>query len=265
MLLRGSNVELAAGASATWRDATRTVELEHGSITVEVTPGKGQHFRVATPTFIVEVVGTRFTVTEASVTTEHGKVRVLSTDEKLLATVGAGESWHVPVEPLRPLQKETSSVPPKTPTIAPTTAPIESRSTRGSSPRKVAARPADPLGDARRALTHGDADAARAILVSLLHGARKTAVEARALMAESYLVEGRYGDAMESYRTVVRDFDGTPQAESALYAIAELEVEHSSMDEAARALRRYLAKHPQGRFTKEAHDRLDRLGTRNNK
>lgn len=58
---------------------------------------------------------------------------------------------------------------------------------------------------------------------------------------------------------MVRDFDGTAQAESALYAVAQLESEHGRPDEARAALHRYLARYPRGRFAREAGARLARL------
>jgi TolA-binding protein len=120
---------------------------------------------------------------------------------------------------------------------------------------------ADRMVRARRALTRGQADQARDLLLPLLRGPRSVAVEARALFAESYLIEGRYGDAVDGYRKVVRDFAGTPQAETALYAIAQLEVEASGREEAVQALRRYLARYPDGRFAREARERLERLAS----
>ncbi len=112
------------------------------------------------------------------------------------------------------------------------------------------------LGRARRALARGKAGEARRIVEPLFRLGRDVAAEARAIYAESYLSEGRYEDAVTGYRVVVRDFPATPQAESALYAVAQLESEHGRPGDARATLQRYLARYPHGRFAKEAADRL---------
>ena len=76
------------------------------------------------------------------------------------------------------------------------------------------------------------------------------------IYAESFLVEGRYTDAVDGYETVVRDFPRTAQAESALYAVAQLESEHGRPAAARAGLESYLARYPHGRFAREATDRL---------
>jgi hypothetical protein len=112
------------------------------------------------------------------------------------------------------------------------------------------------LGRARRALARGNAGEARHAVEPLFHLGRDVASEARALYAESFLIERRYADAIDGYQVVVRDFPSTPQAESALFAVAQLETEHGRPDDARATLQRYLARYPHGRFAREAADRL---------
>ena len=91
---------------------------------------------------------------------------------------------------------------------------------------------------------------------------REVAVEARVIVAESFLVEGRYADAIDGYELVVRDFPTAEQAESAAFAIAQLESEHGRAADARAALRAYMSRYPHGRFQPEAAARLRRLASR---
>jgi len=105
-------------------------------------------------------------------------------------------------------------------------------------------------------LARGNAGEARRLVEPIFHLGREIAVEARVIYAESFLVEGRYTDAVDGYETVVRDFPRTPQAESALYAVAQLDSEHGRAAAARAGLQRYLDRYPRGRFAREANDRL---------
>lgn len=261
--LGGPVVELAAGTSLRWHGAVRRVDLERGAVVVEVDPAQRLSFRVATPDFVVAVVGTRFRVDLGGVHTEHGRVRVLSRDGRTLALVGAGESWRLPTRAALPGPTALAPTPPvaspaAVPAPEPTQVPGDATAATAQDGRSAAQR----LEAARRALGAGDAARARSELRPLLGGSRAIAVEAHVLLAESFLTEGRYGEAIKGYRAVERGFGGTPQAESALFAIAQLESESGSAADAVRALERYLARYPRGRFASEARQRLDRLAPR---
>ena len=253
---RGGEVKLADASTAlapateiVWRHERRVVELREGSLTVDVVHRPGQHFEVRTPRFVVEVVGTRFSVDLAGVRTERGTVRVLSLDRKLIGTLEGGHAWRLPTpraETPPPTPAEAPEPPAAPPAIVAAPAPAED----GSAIR---------LARARRALARGKAGEARRIVKPLFGLGRDVAAEARAIHAESYLSEGRHEDAVAAYRVVFRDFPLTPQAESALYAVAQLESEHGRPAEARTALQAYLARYPHGRFAKEAADRLARI------
>jgi len=257
---RGGEVKLADASTAlapateiVWRGEQRVVELREGSLTIDVVHRPGQHFEVRTPRFVVEVVGTRFSVDLAGVRTERGTVRVRGRDGKEIGTLGAGQAWLMP--------EESASAAPVEPPAPPTEGPPPPRE-----PSAAVATAATPdeiagarLARARRALARGNAGEARRAVEPLFRLGRDTASEARALYAESFLIEGRYEDAITGYQVVTRDFPSTPQAESALYAVAQLESEHGRPADARATLQRYLGRYPHGRFAKEAADRLARL------
>jgi ferric-dicitrate binding protein FerR (iron transport regulator) len=251
--LGDADTSLGAGTAFVWRRAARSVELREGSVTIDVEHRAGQHFQVRTPRFVVEVIGTRFTVDLAGVRTERGAVRVLGPDGAAIGYVTAGRSWTLPVPAAQP-----GPIGPSAPTEAPPAPPAAPALTLASAGPARASFDEGParLAQARRALARGNAGEARRLVEPIFHLGREVAVEARVIYAESFLVEGRYTDAVDGYETVVRDFPRTPQAESALYAVAQLESEHGRASAARAGLQRYLERYPRGRFAREANDRL---------
>jgi anti-sigma factor RsiW len=254
---RGGQIRLADAATAmapateiVWRNERRVVELRAGSLTVDVAHRAGQHFEVRTPLFVVEVVGTKFTVDMKGVKTERGTVRVRNPNGGLIGYVDGGQSWALPLSPLEQVHA----------------ADVHDEPAPAIEPPAVAAPPAAPddgagvrLARARRALVRGNAAEARRLAQPLFRLERDVAAEARAIYAESFLIEGRHADAISAYQIVSRDFPSTPQAESALFAVAQLESEHDRPAEARATLQSYLRRYPNGRFAKEAADRLARL------
>jgi ferric-dicitrate binding protein FerR (iron transport regulator) len=251
--LGDADTSLGAGTAFLWRRAARSVELREGSVTIDVEHRAGQHFQVRTPRFVVEVIGTRFTVDLAGVRTERGTVRVLGTDGAAIGYVTAGRSWTLPAPPAR-----TELRGPTGPTEAPpASAPAPALALASPTPARASSDDGPArLAQARRALARGNAGEARRLVEPIFHLGREIAVEARVIDAESFLIEGRYTDAVDGYETVVRDFPRTPQAESALYAVAQLESEHGRVAAARAGLQRYLDRYPRGRFAREANDRL---------
>jgi ferric-dicitrate binding protein FerR (iron transport regulator) len=254
LVLGDAAADLAADTEIVWRRRDRTVDLRRGGLAVEVEHRAGQHFAVVTARFRVEVIGTRFEVDAGGVRTARGTVRILDGEGRTLATVGAGESW----SPSPPAGANLGGPVAPRPALPPVAPPPEIRppAPTTSSPVPTAL---DRLTRARHALSTGHAQEARRLVEPVFRLGREVAVEARAVYAESFLTEGRYTDAIDGYRIVVRDFDGTPQAESALYAVAQLESEHGRPEQAKAALRGYLARYPHGRFAREAGARLARL------
>ncbi|HLK89179.1 MAG TPA: FecR domain-containing protein [Polyangia bacterium] len=255
--LGDAETALARETSLVWRRDARSVELRAGSVTIDVEHRAGQHFQVRTPRFLVEVIGTRFTVDLAGVRTERGTVRVFAADGTPLGYVAAGQSWTLPA----PAAPAPAEAPPAPAAVTPRPVPAAAPSSPVAAPARTFADdgPSARLGQARRALARGNAGEARRLVEPIFHLGRELAVEARVIYAESFLTEGRYTDAVDGYETVVRDFPRTAQAESALYAVAQLESEHGRQAEARAGLARYLAHYPHGRFAREANDRLTGL------
>jgi TolA-binding protein len=258
--LAEAEVDLGRTTEIAWSRGLRRVELRRGGVTVDVEHRPGQHFEVRTPRFSVVVVGTRFSVDLGGVRTERGIVQVVRPDGSIAARVEAGQTWRAdPTAAAAPAAPAPATVPAPTPALATTPAPAASAAPAERPAAGAVARLPDStgrLGEARRALARGDAGAARRLVSPLFRLGREVGVEARILFAESFLIEGRYADAMEGYRVVVRDFPGTSQAENAQFALAQLASEHGRGDEARAAFEAYLARYPRGRFAREAALRL---------
>lgn len=261
-----AEVELAGATEVEWHGDVRRLNLLRGEVTVDVLHRPGQHFQVRTPAFTVQVLGTRFTVGQSGVSTARGVVHVLWPDGSIAARLGAGQSWTV-----GSARAPGVVVPPASPGVTPPQVTLTSTARAevaragpsGTPPRRQAADSAGmALRDARRLLARGDVSGARRIVVPLFQQGRDVGVEARVVHAESFLVEGRYADAVDGYQVVVRDFPGTAQAESAQFAIAQLSSEHGRRAEARAALQGYLDRYPHGRFAREAADRLARVPAR---
>jgi len=254
--LGDADTALGAQTALVWRRAARSVELREGSVTIDIEHRAGQHFQVRTPRFVVEVIGTRFTVDLAGVRTERGTVRVLGTDGAAIGFVTAGRSWTLPAK-TTPTAQAAGPVPPAPTEAPPAPPPVPALMVASASPARASSDEGPArLAQARRALARGNAGEARRLVEPIFHLGREVAVEARVIYAESFLVEGRYADAVDGYETVVRDFPRTPQAESALYAVAQLESEHGRAAAARAGLQHYLDRYPRGRFAREASDRL---------
>jgi ferric-dicitrate binding protein FerR (iron transport regulator) len=250
--------DLARNTELSWVRSKQVLTLVHGTVTVDVQHQNGRHFEVRAHGFTVEVVGTRFTVEATGVTTERGVVRVLGPDGQLLRRLGAGESWHQ--EPAN----EGHQVELLQPAIAPVPVAVRSGSAgdlAGARAKDAAVSLAARLNQARHALATGDPGLARRLVSPLFRQSHNTAVEARVLFAESFLVEGRYADAIDAYRLVARDFPRSDQAETSLFTIAQLQCEHGAGPDARGALRTYLIRYPHGRYAREAGERLSRLSS----
>jgi TolA-binding protein len=244
-----ARLELRAGSQASFSKDARTLRLKRGSVRVELDapnlPTENARFNVATDRFRVEVVGTVFEVELDKVRVIRGKVRVVDAEtNRALANVAAGQSW----------------TPPGSGKAEPAVTPSAAASTTGQRGVVVG----ELLGQARGAIAKGDTRTARAAIAKVLAAktSRAERAEAETLLAECALVEGDHKSAARSYARVVREHSGTPAAESALFAAARSELEAGHPDRAKQLFQIYLARHPDGRFSKEARARLAALEQR---
>ena len=230
-------VELGGDTVAKWNAGTSDLSLIEGSVRVAVAPAAGRVFRVTTPRFSVEVVGTRFRVTLTGVVVERGtvRVRVLGEEPVLVRT---GERWKLP---------EADSAGAVT---------VASRRSRPSA--------SVLLDRARHAVAHGQVEAARRDIGAALRSNPTThqVAEAQTLLAECALVSGDSEGAAKGYEDVAARHAGSAAGENALFAAARLAATQGDRPEAVRLFRRYLAEYPNGKFKNEARARLAVLQSR---
>jgi hypothetical protein len=253
----GAGVSYRPGTALTFHPARRTLEVARGEVDVDVNPKSGLpgKFRVETPRFAVEVLGTRFVVTPAGVRTLHGRVRVLDRAGRELAVVGAGDAWQSPAGGA-PTILPIPAVAPEIP--ARTAAPAREEPGRGLARR---ASVAELLARGRAALATGDARAARGFIDRALAAgpSDSEAPAAELLQADALLVARRPDDAVAAYRRVARRRARAPEGETAAFAVGQLLSERGAQAEAGAALYEYLARYPQGRFVREARERLAQI------
>jgi TolA-binding protein len=237
-----------AGTAVSLEPWSRTVALESGEL--DVTAPAAAPLRVATPRFVVNVRQARAVFTAGSVHVLDGRIEVYSLGDRLLATVPAGGAWP-PVA--APQNNSPPSIAPPAPAV---TRPSPARA-------MVSASAARALDRARAALADGDPPAARRWLDEALaaHPSMRERAEAELSWAESFLVEHEPDRAIEAFRRVATAYPRLPEGESAAFAAAQVLSERGRHAEAADALRAYLARHPDGRFAREARDRLAELST----
>ena len=267
----GARIAYRAGASFRMLEHGRRVELYAGEVDVEVAPGGPGRFRVVAPRFIVEVIGTRFVVRPTGVETMHGTVRIVDATGRELAVLHATESWNVEQASQLPLALAEDGFLLAAPGTARTTVPtLAMADTASSSDRRQMEGAAKPPGknrvdlliaEARSALAAGDPELARARIASALDArpsGRQRAV-ADLLSAASFLVEGRYEDALAAYRRTAESFGRYPESETAAFALAQLLCERDSTVEARAALEAYIVRYPEGRFVQDARRKLASL------
>jgi hypothetical protein len=233
----GTHVEVNASA--------RTLVVARGNVDVL---DDGAPIRVKTPHASVLVTG-RARFAGEQIRVWSGTVVVFDSGMKEVATVHAGETWPPPPPPSPlPVPAPASTNPPPSPKPEP----------QAASPDDVAV----ALDRARTALAAGDTKAAR----RAAHRAYAAAVaprqraEAELFMADSFLVDHDAERAIAVYRQVAIAFPRTAEGDTAAFAAAQVLYERGRLDEARAALRSYVARYPDGRFTREATDRLSALG-----
>ena len=269
----GERIAYRAGSSFRMLSHGRRIELFAGEVDIEVAPGGPGRFRVVAPRFVVEVIGTRFIVRPTGVETMHGTVRVVDASGRELAVLHAGQAWNVAQAGPLPLALPEDGFLPTSPsagsvrTVAPALAMQDVASASDRHPRAGETKQPGKnrvdqfIAEARSALAAGDPGLARARIAVAL-GARPTGRQratADLLAAASFLVEGRYEEALAAYRRTAESFGQYPESETAAFAIAQLLCERDSTDEARAALQAYIERYPKGRFVQDARRKLDSL------
>jgi tetratricopeptide repeat protein len=252
-LVRFLDAELryGAGTRVKLEPAARTIALDGGEL--EITSRAAAPIRVVTPRFVVVVSYGRARFAGEQIRVYSGEIVVFSLDARKLATVAAGETWRLPATtPPPPVTIAPAPIapPPAAPTVAPPKLPAPS-----------ANRVAAALDRARSALAAGDTTAARrwAHQAFSAASAARDRAEAELFLAESYLVEHEPDRAITVYRQVAESFPRLPEGEAAAFAAAQVLYERGRVAEARAALRSYVAQYPDGRFAREATDRLSAL------
>lgn len=258
--IAGAQVRYQADTAMRLHPAARRIDLLNGEIEVKVESRGGEHFRVKAPGFVVEVTGTHFVVRLDGVRTLEGTVRVLDESDHQIAVVRAGESWHVTggwmaaaPAPDKPAAAPRREAPPSIKRSSPSLP--ERASAPTSAPELTAGQ---LLDEARGILSRGDtAKARQRIALALECGPtpRQRAV-AELLGADALLVESRRDLALAAYRRAADEFAAFPEGETASFVAAQLLFERGSRAQARVALEIYLERYPDGRFVREARERL---------
>ena len=257
--LAHAKVELRSASTVRWRAQQRALQLGSGSVEVDVDPTPHERFEVHTEHFHVIVLGTHFQVSTSEVTVQRGRVSVRSPSGQELALLdgNAHKSWRW----VAPDSESDQSAVPAQPehSASAIDAPARQRSQRTATGVSVDAL----LAQARKQIVARDVTQARHTLDQLdrrpIAGPQRA--EALSLRAECALVSGEFRAARVAYLKVSNEFANATAGETALFAAARIAAEHDSPSEARELLERYLARYPQGRFTREVRSRLRTLAT----
>jgi hypothetical protein len=257
-----ARVTVAAGTVFSWHPDRSTLSLAAGSVRASIDPTAGRRFRIATPAFVAEVVGTELEVDLGEVRVLSGVVAIYAPDGRALADrLVAGERWRwadraaaaaavAPAEPASP--SPLAAAPPPAPEPPAPDPPAAADEARPPAIDTV-------LAAARSQLAAGEVEAARALVDEAMATARRRnqRAEAETLHAEIALVAGDQARAIERYLAVADRYRDLGAGENALFAAARLEATRGRDDAAAALFRRYLDRYPRGRFRAEASRRLD--------
>jgi hypothetical protein len=245
LALAHATVSMRADTRARWDASRHELQLNEGSVSLDVDPSAHARFSVATARFSVLVLGTRFDVSLDTVKVSRGRVQVLAPDGHQLALLDASGQTEFRLD---------SAAAPK---------PREQPASGSAAGVKPEAPDSDALLErARSELGERNVVGARRTLQRVLVRAvsREQRAEALSLRAECELVAGKYRAARDAYLSVADRFAALPAGETARFAAARIEAEHGEPSRALRLLAGYLERYPSGRFAKEATTRRQALG-----
>lgn len=237
------------------------------SRTFEVDPAKHAPFRVVTPAFVVDVLGTVFTVTERGVSVARGVVRVSAPDGRVLAArLTAGQRWSIEVHvaatgadtaPAARADAVTSAgdvttTDPDRADAGPDSAVAGSGTTGTSGTTTPRVDAAKILADARTLIATKQLAAARTKLTALL--AARTLTRAQRADAEERLANTYEGaERLRRLTTVADTYRDLPIGEAALGAAARAA---RGTPEERLLMQRYLERYPSGPLATSFEARL---------
>jgi TolA-binding protein len=262
LTLGHAQVEVEGVEALSWSAKERAITLRGGVAEVDVDPSKRRSFRVVTPRFLVEVLGTHFRVAQDSVSVERGRVRVLSLARAPLAELGPGQRWSLEATPpATPVALQPAPAPAPAPAAAEPAPSSAAKPDASDAPRAAAASASELLASARHRLASRDTRGARSDLQAALAagGSRAQMAEAHMLQGDCALVEGDAGGAVRAYLDVSRRFAGLRSAETALFAAARVESNRGNRSAARELLLSYRSRYPAGQFKSEVDARLKML------
>jgi hypothetical protein len=262
-----AQVTLAAGGMA-WRTGDAEVLLIAGRIDVDVDPAPNHAFRVRTPAFAVDVIGTVFTVDLDGVVVARGAVRVSTPDGVVVVErLAAGERWRREAEVEAAVNVPELELTPEEVLAMGDTPPDPPPTVRGKKKPSTPMPPSDDeqLEVARNQLLAGEIAACRETIRTLLASSPPRSIRASAemLVAQSHVKGGDRDTAVTLYRGIAdkyRDLTGTGDA--ALFQAARLELAAGHAGEARALYELYLERFPNGPLADKARDALGKAEPR---
>jgi hypothetical protein len=252
IIIAGSDTKVHASQG---KDGTITLDLDRGSVDCDVEPRAGRApFRVAAGDVLVEVIGTRFTVSRRAagvrVDVTRGKVKVRDPNGQYL--VAAGETW--------PASLAGSDVPEDAAveTEAELEMPEMPVGTRKSAKRATTAPPRDPTeAEYKQAvlLMNSDITAAERAFQTLAKGNGKSARGALVWLSEIESDRGRTDGALAFLAEYDRRFPTSSEAEEVAYRRVEVLAKAHRKAPLKAAAQQYLQRFPQGTYV----DQVTRL------
>lgn len=243
----GTNFRLA-------REETR-FQLQQGSLGLAVQPRtKDRPLHVETPELALRVVGTAFTVARLGSRTDvrvtEGLVEIVAKQSGHRSQLGPGTTLSIGGHPKEPAAEAPSVIPPEP---APS---VDAQPEADASAQVATAAPR--MADIRARVRAGKLAEARQLLQrAKTHPAYGHQAEIAVVEAELYLAERQYAQAIDAYLHAHRAYRSSPQGEEALFAAAQLALDHQGAPRARALLEQYLKAYPQGRFREDARRLLE--------